>query len=331
MDNSHSTRTTKESLRIRHILSVDVEDYFQVEAFAKDLPRSTWENWPSRVVENTRKILNLFERHGAKGTFFFLGWVADHFPSLVREVQAKGHELACHSYWHRRVCSLTPSEFREDVRISKDAIEQAAGVPVCGYRAPSWSINRDSFWALDVLSEEGFLYDSSIYPIRHDLYGIPDAPRFAYVYPCRNGAELTEVPPPTVRIAGFNLPGAGGGYFRLFPFSYTEWVFRHFERHYKKPVVTYFHPWEFDPEQPRIPARIRSRFRHYTNLAIAEKRLGLLLQRHLFQPIAKALAAGELCVAEAKMRVIKTPEYRNYSAAAPRAVFPAEQTEGSKG
>ena len=310
---------------------MDVEDYFQVEAFAKDLPRSTWENWPSRVVENTRKILNLFERHGAKGTFFFLGWVADHFPSLVREVQAKGHELACHSYWHRRVCSLTPSEFREDVRISKDAIEQAAGVPVCGYRAPSWSINRDSFWALDVLSEEGFLYDSSIYPIRHDLYGIPDAPRFAYVYPCRNGAELTEVPPPTVRIAGFNLPGAGGGYFRLFPFSYTEWVFWHFEQHYKKPVVTYFHPWEFDPEQPRIPARIRSRFRHYTNLAITEKRLGLLLQRHLFQPIAKALAAGELCVAEAKMRVIKTPEYRNYSAAAPRAVFPAEQTEGSKG
>jgi len=283
------------------------------------------------VVENTRRILNLFERHGAKGTFFFLGWVADHFPSLVREVQAKGHELACHSYWHRRVCSLTPSEFREDVRISKDAIEQAAGVPVCGYRAPSWSINRDSFWALDVLSEEGFLYDSSIYPIRHDLYGIPDAPRFAYVYPCRNGAELTEVPPPTVRIAGFNLPGAGGGYFRLFPFSYTEWVFWHFEQHYKKPVVTYFHPWEFDPEQPRIPARIRSRFRHYTNLAIAEKRLGLLLQRHLFQPIAKALAAGELCVAEAKMRVIKTPEYGNYSATAPRPVFPAEQTEGSKG
>jgi len=312
-------------------LSVDVEDYFQVEAFAERVPRRTWEEWPSRVVRNTRKILNLFEQHSVKGTFFFLGWVANRFPFLVQEVRARGHELACHSYWHRRVCSLSPSEFREDVRISKNAIEQAAGIPVYGYRAPSWSINEDSLWALDILGEEGFLYDSSIYPIRHDLYGIPDAPRFAYLHKSDNGTQLTEVPPPTVRILGFNLPGAGGGYFRIFPSSYTEWVFRVFEQHYQKPVVTYFHPWEFDPEQPRISAGFKSKFRHYTNLGIAEKRLNLLLQRHLFQPIATALAAGELRTLEAKTGPIRTAESRRHPAAASRALVSAGQTEGSKG
>ena len=178
LDNLQTATATIEAPRIRHILSVDVEDYFQVEAFVNEIPRRTWGIWPSRVVENTRKILNLFERHGVKGTFFFLGWVANRFPSLVREVQAQGHELACHSYWHRRVCSLSPSEFREDVRISKDAIEQAAGVSVYGYRAPSWSINKNSLWALDILAEEGFRYDSSTFPILHDRYGAPRSPRF---------------------------------------------------------------------------------------------------------------------------------------------------------
>lgn len=303
MNNSHTAGGSKERLRIKHILSVDVEDYFQVEAFAKEVPRGTWEQWPTRVVQNTRKILNLLERHGTKGTFFFLGWVANRFPGLVREVQAKGHELACHSYWHRRVCSLTPPEFREDLRIGKDAIEQAAGVPVYGYRAPSWSINRASLWALDILAEEGFRYDSSIYPIHHDLYGVPDSPRFAYIHQCFNGRELIEIPPPTVRIAGFNLPGAGGGYFRIFPFAYTEWVLRTFERQYQKPAVTYFHPWEIDHEQPRIPADLKSSFRHYTNIKTVEKRLSLLLQRHLFQPISAALATGELCLAEVKSTI----------------------------
>jgi polysaccharide deacetylase family protein (PEP-CTERM system associated) len=332
-DNSQ-TAATKESPRIRHILSVDVEDYFQVEAFVNEIPRRTWGDWPSRVVENTRKFLNLFERHGVKGTFFFLGWVANRFPSLVREVQAQGHELACHSYWHRRVCSLSPSEFREDVRISKDAIEQAAGVPVYGYRAPSWSINKNSLWALDILAEEGFHYDSSIYPIRHDLYGIPDAPRFAWVYQCRNGGELTEIPPPTVRIAGFNFPAAGGGYFRIFPFLFTEWVFQTFEQRYRKPVVTYFHPWEVDPEQPRIPAGLKSSFRHYTNIGIVETRLSLLLQKYLFQPIATALATGKLSSAE----MSRTPnatllDMVSAASCCPAAhdVFPAVHGERSKG
>lgn len=349
LDNPRASNATKKSSRIKHILSVDVEDYFQVEAFAKEVPRRTWEEWPSRVVENTRRILNLFERHRAKGTFFFLGWVANRFPSLVREVQAHGHELACHSYWHRRVCSLEPSEFREDLRMSKDAIEQAASVPVYGYRAPSWSINKDSLWALDILAEEGFRYDSSVYPIHHDLYGIPDAPRFAHIYQCHNGRELTEIPPPTVRIAGFNFPGAGGGYFRIFPFLYTEWVFRTFEQRYRKPVVTYIHPWEIDPEQPRIPTSLKSSFRHYTNLGLVEKRLGLLLQEHLFQPIATALATGELFLSESKAKATSTkykesqksdPNFNwhsigkgarhGYSSAAGAAI-PAVQTEGSKG
>lgn len=328
LDNSRPSNATKGSSRFKHILSVDVEDYFQVEAFANEVSRRTWEEWPSRVVENTRRILNLFERHSAKGTFFFLGWVANRFPSLVQEVHAQGHELACHSYWHRRVCSLTPSEFREDVRISKDAIEQAAGAPVYGYRAPSWSINKDSLWALDILAEEGFRYDSSIYPIHHDLYGIPNAPRFAHVYQCHNGRELTEIPPPTVRIAGCNFPGAGGGYFRIFPFSYTEWVFRTFEQQYQKPVVTYFHPWEIDPEQPRISVGMKSRFRHYTNLRIAEKRLALLLQKHLFQPMATALAAGELYPSTATMTAISAQQC---VFSLPHTIVPEGQTERSKG
>lgn len=328
MNKSYTAGVPKEGLRIKHILSVDVEDYFQVEAFAKKIPRRTWEYWPSRVVRNTHKMLDLFERHGAKGTFFFLGWVANRFPSLVREVQASGHELACHSYWHRRVCSLETWEFREDLRTSKDAIEQAAGVPVYGYRAPSWSINKNSLWALDILAEEGFHYDSSIYPICHDLYGIPDAPRFAYIYQCRNGAALTEIPPPTVRVARFNFPGAGGGYFRIFPFAYTEWVLRTFEQKYQKPAVTYFHPWEIDPEQPRMSVGLKSRFRHYTNLGIAEKRLELVLQKHLFQPIGTALATGELCPTEEKVGVISSEHFGRPAAL---AAFPAGQTQGSKG
>ncbi|HKW62497.1 MAG TPA: XrtA system polysaccharide deacetylase [Candidatus Acidoferrum sp.] len=323
----HNPQTEK-TRRIRHILSVDVEDYFQVEAFANEIPRNTWEEWPSRVVENTRRILDLFDRHNTKGTFFFLGWVASRFPALVREVQAGGHELACHSYWHRRVSSLTLAEFREDVRISKDAIEQASGVQVCGYRAPSWSIDKSCLWALEILGEKGFLYDSSIYPIRHDIYGFPDAPRFAYVYKCRNGRKLTEIPPPTVRIAGFNFPGAGGGYFRILPFLYTESVFRIFEWRYQRPVVTYFHPWEIDSEQPRIPTNVKSRFRHYTNLGVVEKRLDLMLQKYLFGPIATALVAGELFGREANPKKIDT-EYQRFPAAP--AVSSARQSESSKG
>src|ERR1035437_4842988 len=200
-----------------HVLSIDVEDYFQVEAFARDVAREDWDRWPSRVVDNTKRCLDLCDEVGAKATYFTLGWVANKFPGLVREIHQRGHELACHSFWHRRVYTLTPEQFREDVRQAKDIIEQTSGAKVEGYRAPSWSITAKSLWALEVLAEEGFTYDSSIFPINHDLYGIPGANRFPYRLQTANGGSLTEFPPVTVKIFGATLPAAGGGHFRLLP------------------------------------------------------------------------------------------------------------------
>src|ERR1051326_1067717 len=199
-------QTCRANVTAAHILSVDVEDYFQVEAFAGQVSRETWNQWPSRVVENTQRVLDLFDMYQAKGTFFFVGWVAEHFPHLVREAQARGHEVACHSYWHRTVYSLTPQEFQEDTRRAKSVIEDAAGTAVNGYRAPSWSITKESLWALDILVEEGFTYDSSIYPIHHDLYGVPGGQRFPYKHACANGLELREFPPATLRFLGTNFP-----------------------------------------------------------------------------------------------------------------------------
>lgn len=274
-----------------HVLTVDVEDYFQVEAFAACVSRDSWDQWPCRVVENTERVLDLFDRHHARGTFFFLGWVAARFPELVRRVHARGHELACHSYWHRTIYSLNPREFRKDTRLAKHVIEDAAGSRVMGYRAPSWSITRECLWALDILAEEGFLYDSSIYPIHHDLYGLPGARRFPYTHLCGNGLKLREYPPATLRFLGANFPVAGGGYLRIFPAGYTELAFRIFEKNYCQRVVVYMHPWELDPEQPRIPGRLRSRFRHYTHLQGMSAKVSELLGRHRFERFCDVLAA----------------------------------------
>jgi polysaccharide deacetylase family protein (PEP-CTERM system associated) len=273
--------------RSRYILSVDVEDYFQVEAFAKVVPRSDWDRWPSRVSVNTHRVLDLLDEFGVKGTFFTLGWVADKFPEVVREIHCRGHELACHSFWHRPVYSLTPGEFREDLVRARDAIEQAAGVRVVGYRAPSWSITARSLWALDILVEEGFLYDSSIFPIRHDLYGIPGAKRHPYQWQAGR-ASLTEFPPATVKLGGQTLPAAGGGYLRIFPLRYNKWAMERLNQEFgeKGVVVVYLHPWEVDPEQPRIAAPLRSRFRHYTNLGKMEPRLRNLLRAYSFEPFS---------------------------------------------
>jgi polysaccharide deacetylase family protein (PEP-CTERM system associated) len=267
-----------------HILSVDVEDYFMVEAFAGSIKKSSWDSWPSRVDGSTRRVLDLFDEHGVKGTFFFVGWVADRFPALVSEVHSRGHEVACHSFWHRTIYSLTPDEFREDTRAAIQAIENAAGVKVNGYRAPSWSITKDCLWALDILAEEGFTYDSSIYPIRHDLYGLPGAQRFPYTHTCGNNGSLREFPPATARFLGQNLPGAGGGYLRILPLAYTRWMFRKFENTYRERVVVYLHPWELDPEQPRVSEKLRSRLRHYTNLRGMKNRLAFLFRNYRFQP-----------------------------------------------
>jgi polysaccharide deacetylase family protein (PEP-CTERM system associated) len=279
-----------------HILSVDVEDYFQVEAFAGQVSRDSWDRWPSHVVKNTQRVLDLFDAHGARATFFFVGWVAARFPHLVREAQGRGHEIACHSYWHRTVYSLTPQEFREDTRRAKRVIEDASGNPVHGYRAPSWSITRDCLWALDILAEEGFTYDSSIYPIHHDLYGMPGAKRFPYTHLCGNGRELREFPPATLRWLGTNFPAAGGGYLRIFPSAFTEFAFRKFEARGER-VVVYLHPWELDPEQPRIRGSLKSRLRHYTSLGRMESRVKAILQRHKFAPFQDLIEAAESPVA----------------------------------
>jgi len=287
-----------------HIVSVDVEDYFMVEAFAGTVSRATWDTWPSRVVTNTKRVLDLFDKYNVKGTFFFLGWVADKYPDLVRDVHARGHELACHSFWHRTVYSLTPNEFREDTRAAKCAIEDAAGIKVIGYRAPSWSITKECLWALDILAEEGFGYDSSIYPIHHDLYGMPGAQRFPYTHHLKENRCLLEFPPTTVRLLGQNLPAAGGGYLRILPLAFTNWVFRRFEEEYRERVVVYFHPWELDPGQPRIRDKWKSRLRHYTSLHRMESRIELLLQSYSFRPFSELLVAQE--VAE-KMPLLEIP------------------------
>lgn len=278
--------------RITHVMSIDVEDYFMVEAFAGNVSRSSWLARPSRVVGSTKRILDLLDIYKVKATFFFVGWVAERFPGLVRDVHSRGHELACHSYWHRTIYSLTPQEFREDTRAAVRAIENAAGVSVRGYRAPSWSITKDSLWALDILAEEGFAYDSSIYPIHHDLYGVPGAGRFPYDVRCSNGSYLKEYPPATVRLFSQNLPAAGGGYLRIFPLAYTRWVFQKFENSYRESVVVYFHPWELDPEQPRLSQSLKSRFRHYTNLRQMSKRLEYVLQNYSFRPFNPDLNTG---------------------------------------
>ena len=274
--------------RPRAILSVDVEDYFQVEAFADRVPRASWESFPGRVAANTRRLLDLFDECGVKATFFTLGWVAERDPALVRDIAGRGHELGVHSYWHRLVYTLSPEEFRTDTLRAKAVIEQAAGQAATGYRAPSYSITRKSLWALEILAECGIGYDSSIFPVRHDVYGIPDAPRTPFTV--RTGAgPLREFPITTFRLgAGPNWPVAGGGYLRIFPYLYTRLGIGRALRE-GVPVITYLHPWEVDPDQPRMAGRALSRFRHYTNLGRMEGRLRRLCRMLDYESFAAAL------------------------------------------
>lgn len=272
---------------VQNVFSVDVEDYFHVEAFADVVPRTSWDRYPLRVEDNTRRLLDLLDEHGIDATFFILGWVADRCPALVREIVARGHETACHSYWHRLVYTLTPEEFRSDTRRARVAIEQAGGQSIKGYRAPSYSITAKSLWALGILAEEGFEYDSSIFPIRHDVYGIPDAPRAPWQV-TTSGGPLVEYPISTFRVVGTtNFPVGGGGYLRLLPFWYTRFGFNRV-RADNLPLIAYIHPWEVDPEQPRIPGRLRSRLRHYTNLNKTRARLASLLRLGEFSSFAKS-------------------------------------------
>jgi polysaccharide deacetylase family protein (PEP-CTERM system associated) len=273
---------------IVNAMTVDVEDYFQVSAFERVVSRTRWDHLESRVAANTRRLLEVFERSGVRATFFVLGWVADRAPLLVRQIADAGHEIACHSYNHQLLYNLTPRQFRDDVRQAKVALEQVIGRPVVGFRAPSYSITASSLWALDVLIEEGYQYDASIFPIHHDRYGIPDAARHAHMLARRAGA-LVEVPASTVRLGGVNLPIAGGGYFRLLPYLWTKWGISRVNRVERAPVVFYLHPWEIDPDQPRLPASATTRMRHYGGLRRTNGRLRRLLNDFRFDSIASVL------------------------------------------
>ena len=269
--------------------SVDVEDYFQVASFEDSIPRDAWDRLEPRVERNTRRLLEMCDEHRVKGTFFVLGWVAERWPQLVRDIRDAGHELGTHGQDHRRVTTLTPREFRDDIRRSKQTIEDIAGVEVIGYRAPSYSIVRETLWAVDVLAEEGFRYDSSIFPIRHDRYGIPDFPRFPRPLRGHNGTALHEVPISTVRFAGMNLPFVGGGYLRHFPFAFIRWGMERLNGFERRPAILYIHPWEIDPDQPRQPARWLTRVRHYRNLDRTEERLTRLFSNYSFTTIREVL------------------------------------------
>lgn len=273
---------------IVNAMSVDVEDYFHVSALAAAAPRDRWDAFELRVERNTERLLQVFDDAGVKATFFVLGWVAERCPVLVRRIAAAGHEVASHGHAHELVYEQTPVQFQSDVRRTKGVLESLAGTAVQGYRAPSYSITARSLWALDVLVDEGYRYDASIFPIHHDRYGIPGAPRHPHVLRRARGT-LVEVPPSTVRVGPLNLPIAGGGYFRLLPYRWTAWGIRRVNQFEGRPVIFYLHPWEVDPDQPQLPGSMLSRFRHYHRLRETEPRLRRLLSEFRFDSIAKTL------------------------------------------
>lgn len=268
-------------MAIKNALTVDVEDYFHVSAFAKSISRDNWERHPLRVEKNTHRLMDLFDGAQVKATFFVLGWVAERNRSLVGEIAARGHEVASHGYSHQLIYNQTPEVFREETVRSKSLLEDIVQVPVRGYRAASYSITSKSLWALDILAEAGFDYDSSIFPVRHDRYGIPDAEEKPHILKTPRGHSLAEFPLSTARVFNYRLPVAGGGYFRLYPYLLTRAGLRQVNAR-EQPFIFYLHPWEIDPEQPKVEAGWFSRFRHYNNLDKCESRLQRLMQDFQF-------------------------------------------------
>lgn len=277
-------------------LSVDVEEAFHASAFERECPPESWELRPQRAADNTRKLLALFAQEGVRATFFTLGWVAERQPALIREIVAHGHELACHGYAHRRIYTQSPEVFRQDVSRAKRVLEDVGGVPVSGYRAPTYSITRASLWALDILAELGFEYDSSIFPVRHDRYGIPEAPRFPYQVLSPGGASLIELPPTSFRVGRAQLPVLGGGYLRLFPLALHTAALHFINRRERQPAFVYVHPWEVDEAQPRLSAHRLSWWRHTVNIPQVPARLERLLHTASFAPFCEVLS--ELMKAE---------------------------------
>jgi polysaccharide deacetylase family protein (PEP-CTERM system associated) len=276
---------------LRNAMTVDVEDYFQVSAFEGHIARADWEHLPCRVERNTERVLELFAAHGVRATFFVLGWIASRYPQLVRRIAEAGHEVASHGWEHVRATEVEAEAFREDVTRTKAQLEDTIGAPVEGFRAASFSIGHRNLWALDVIAEAGYRYSSSIYPIRHDLYGMPDAPRGPFRY---NGSGILELPVTTARLLGRNVPAGGGGYFRLLPYGYYRWALRQVNEGEGRPGIFYFHPWEIDPDQPRQRGvGWKTRIRHYTNLSRMEARLERLMQDFQWSTMREVFADAD--------------------------------------
>lgn len=279
---------------VRNLLTVDVEDYFQVASFSGVVPRGMWDEMECRIEANTHRVLDIFEAAAVRATFFVLGWVAERYPRLVADIATRGHEVASHGCDHRPLNGLSADEFREDVRKSKQILEDLTSLPVRGYRAPTFSLSPDTQWAWDILVEEGFEYDSSCFPIYHDRYGDPRGRRYVHsVGGGKTGKQLIEFPLTTLRVLGINLPAAGGGYLRLFPLGLIRAAIRQSNRR-GFPAVIYFHPWELDPGQPRIQASFASRFRHYVNLGKTEGKLRALLDWADFGRVRDYVDEGEV-------------------------------------
>lgn len=275
-------------------LTIDVEDYYQVAAFSDIVDYNKWNCYESRVEKNTSHILQIFADAGVKATFFVLGWVAERHPVIVRDIVAQGHEVACHGYSHQLIYRQNPEQFRRETVASKALLEDQAQCPVLGYRAASYSIIRESLWALDILHECGFEYDSSIFPIRHDRYGIPDAEQHPHIHATPNGASIVEFPVTALNLHLARLPLGGGGYFRLFPYWLTRAGLRWVNDRERMPFIFYLHPWEVDVDQPRLDGSWFSRFRHYNNLGRCETRLRALLRDFEFQPVRNVLESLHL-------------------------------------
>jgi polysaccharide deacetylase family protein (PEP-CTERM system associated) len=269
---------------IRNALTIDLEDYYHVSAFQELMPAETWSSQQSRVDRNTDLLLDWLDEAGCKATFFTLGWVAEQQPNIVRKVANRGHEIACHSLRHRTVYKMTPEEFHSDTRQAKQLLEDVSSTPVLGYRAPSFSITQDSLWALTVLAELGFTYDSSIFPVRHANYGIPQALRLPHRVPTPAGS-IVEFPMTTLEFGGRRSPFAGGAYLRFLPYWYTRWGIRYLNDHEQHPVCVYLHPWEIDPDQPSMPGSFTSRMRHYLGLRSTPAKFRNLIRDFEFSPL----------------------------------------------
>ena len=279
--------------KIVNAMSVDVEDYFQVQAFANNISRDSWDSRECRVEANTDRILAIFDDAGIKATFFTLGWVAERYPLLVRRIVDQGHELASHGHAHFRADEQTPDAFRDDISRTKKTLEDTGGTAVTGYRAATFSIGAKNLWSFDVLREAGYAYSSSVNPIHHDFYGMPDAPRFAFLPDGEAGLE--EFPITTLRLGNKNLPCGGGGFFRLLPYPVSRWAMRRVNRMDGQPCIFYFHPWEVDPDQPRVPnISAKTRFRHYLNLGRMETRLRALTRDFAWDRMDRVFGKGDM-------------------------------------